>query len=137
MNLVNSQDIELIHRNPLHSNTAAYQAPLSMGFSRQEYWSGLPLPSPAFQYTNNEKSERGTKETVPFIIATKEYNICWISGIVFHFGSPHSHLEAQNHWGLTFLAHCYGRKYFISHYPKQSTDSMQSLLNYQWQFSQN
>ena len=26
--------------------TAAYQAPVSMGFSRQEYWSGLPLPSP-------------------------------------------------------------------------------------------
>ena len=27
--------------------TATYQAPLSMGFSRQEYWSGVPLPSPA------------------------------------------------------------------------------------------
>ena len=26
--------------------TAAYQAPQSMGFSRQEYWSGVPLPSP-------------------------------------------------------------------------------------------
>ena len=26
--------------------TAAYQGPLSMGFSRQEYWSGFPLPSP-------------------------------------------------------------------------------------------
>ena len=26
--------------------TAAYQAPLSMGFSRQDYWSGFPLPSP-------------------------------------------------------------------------------------------
>ena len=26
--------------------TWAYQAPPSMGFSRQEYWSGLPLPSP-------------------------------------------------------------------------------------------
>ena len=25
--------------------TAAYEAPLSMGFSRQEHWSGLPLPS--------------------------------------------------------------------------------------------
>ena len=24
----------------------AYQAPLSMGFSRQEYWSGLPIPFP-------------------------------------------------------------------------------------------
>ena len=29
--------------------TAAYQAPLSMGFSRQEYWSGAPLPSLAKQ----------------------------------------------------------------------------------------
>ena len=26
--------------------TEAHQAPLSLGFSRQEYWSGLPLPSP-------------------------------------------------------------------------------------------
>ena len=26
--------------------TAAYQAPLSMGFSRQEGWSGVPLPFP-------------------------------------------------------------------------------------------
>ena len=25
--------------------TVAHQAPLSMGFSRQEYWSGLPFPS--------------------------------------------------------------------------------------------
>ena len=34
--------------------TAAHQAPPSMGFSRQEYWSGVPLPSPvhlaALQY---------------------------------------------------------------------------------------
>ena len=26
--------------------TVAYQAPLSMEFSRQQYWSGLPLPAP-------------------------------------------------------------------------------------------
>ena len=26
--------------------TVAYQAPLSMEFSMQEYWSGLPFPSP-------------------------------------------------------------------------------------------
>ena len=26
--------------------TIAYQSPLSMGFSRQEYWNGLPFPSP-------------------------------------------------------------------------------------------
>ena len=29
--------------------TAAFQAPLSLGFSRQEYWSGVPLPSPEQQ----------------------------------------------------------------------------------------
>ena len=35
--------------------TAAHQAPLSMGFSRQEYWSGLPLPSPAHSKTRPSK----------------------------------------------------------------------------------
>ena len=34
--------------------TAAYQAPPSMGFSRQEYWSGVPLPSPDI-YTTVDK----------------------------------------------------------------------------------
>ena len=28
--------------------TVAHQAPLSMGFSRQEYWSGLPFPTPGY-----------------------------------------------------------------------------------------
>ena len=32
--------------------TAAYQAPLSMGFSKQEYWSGVPLPSPSGPITS-------------------------------------------------------------------------------------
>ena len=31
-------------RDPM--DCIAYQAPPSMGFSRQEYWSGLPFPSP-------------------------------------------------------------------------------------------
>ena len=30
--------------------TVAYQAPPSMGFSRQEYWIGLPFPSPGDAY---------------------------------------------------------------------------------------
>ena len=33
--------------------TAAHQAPPSMGFSRQEYWSGVPLPSPVNQLYSN------------------------------------------------------------------------------------
>ena len=32
--------------SPVHCVIVACYAPLSMGFSRQEYWSGLPFPSP-------------------------------------------------------------------------------------------
>ena len=35
---------------------AAYQAPPSMGFSRQEYWSGVPLPSPIFRLSDLKTS---------------------------------------------------------------------------------
>ena len=34
--------------------TAAHQAPLPMGFSRQEYWSGSPVPSPDIGLTNQK-----------------------------------------------------------------------------------
>ena len=37
--------------------TAAYQAPLSMGFARQEYWSGLPLPSPLDHGSDAQRGE--------------------------------------------------------------------------------
>ena len=35
--------------------TAAYQAPPSMGFFRQEYWSGVPLPSPSLWTSLQQK----------------------------------------------------------------------------------
>ena len=38
--------------------TAAYQAPPSMGFSRQEYWSGVPLPSLAVTKGLRQKNKR-------------------------------------------------------------------------------
>ena len=37
--------------------TVAYQTPLSMGFPRQEYWSGLPFPSPG-DFPNPEMEPR-------------------------------------------------------------------------------
>ena len=46
--------------------TAAYQAPPSMGFSRQEYWSGVPLPS-----LDNFNAEKPfDKIQHPFMITT-------------------------------------------------------------------
>ena len=35
--------------------TAAYQAPPSMGFSRQEYWSGVPSPSPIILHSERQE----------------------------------------------------------------------------------
>ena len=40
--------------------TAAYQAPPSMGFSRQEYWSGVPLPSPEDTIMGTIYKDRGS-----------------------------------------------------------------------------
>ena len=41
-------EVKLLSRVQLFATpwTVAHQAPPSMGFSRQEYWSGLPFPSP-------------------------------------------------------------------------------------------
>ena len=43
-------EVKLLSRVRLFATlwTVACQAPLSMGFSRQEYWSGLPCPSPGY-----------------------------------------------------------------------------------------
>ena len=41
--------------------TAAYLAPRSMGFSRQEYWSGVPLPSPFSMLILNKNAEPDLK----------------------------------------------------------------------------
>ena len=38
--------------------TAAYEAPPSMGFSRQEYWSGVPLPSPCHALGHSWEKEK-------------------------------------------------------------------------------
>jgi len=42
--------------------TAAYRAPVPMGFSRQEYWSGLPLPSLRMDLESIILSEISQKE---------------------------------------------------------------------------
>src|SRR5574337_236927 len=50
--------------------TAAHQAPLFLGFSRQEHWSGLPFPSPmhesekqSYSVMSNSSRAHGLKPT--------------------------------------------------------------------------
>ena len=53
--------VELLSRVRLLATpwTVTHQAPRSMGFSRQEYWSGLPFPSPG------DLSDPGIKPASP------------------------------------------------------------------------
>ena len=53
--------------------TAAHQAPPSMGFSRQEYWSGVPLPSPRKPYIMVK-----TKNYIEFTSFWKSYSCLYV-----------------------------------------------------------
>ena len=46
INKVKQSEVARSCPTPCDPMDAVYQAPLSLGFSRQEYWSGLPFPSP-------------------------------------------------------------------------------------------
>ena len=48
--------------------TAAYQAPPSIGFSMQEYWSGVPVPSPMTNLDSVIKSRDITLPTKVHIV---------------------------------------------------------------------
>ena len=53
-------------RLPATPWTAAHQAPLAVGFSRQESWSGLPLPSPAIRILQHYYVETSSSHSSSF-----------------------------------------------------------------------
>ena len=72
--------------------TAAYQAPLSMRFSRQEYWSGVPFPSP------------GTVLPLLLLSHFSRVRLCVTPQTAAHQAPRSLGLSRQEHWsGLPFL----------------------------------
>ena len=59
--------------------TVAYQAPLSMGFSGQEYWSGLPFPPPGALQT------QGWNLSLPRLLHCRRILYQGASGIIYSF----------------------------------------------------
>ena len=57
--------------------TTAHQAPPSMGFSRQEYWSGVPLPSPNIALPPTKKTEIVKALLIFALIVMKRYLFRW------------------------------------------------------------
>ena len=74
--------------------TTAYQAPPSMGFSRQEYWSGVPLPSPSqtivlYKWSSQQKASLPDTFTFPLWFPD---SAPWICGLIWAPGlceEPH------------------------------------------------
>ena len=51
--------------------TVAHQVPLSMGFSRQEYWSGLPSPPPG------DLSTQGSNLNLLYLLHWQAGSLAW------------------------------------------------------------
>ena len=87
--------------------TAAYQAPLSMGFSRQEYWSGVPLPSPSSSSSSYQFPENCLsfslftlcKVTLPEWAITNDLFILGYKNPVFQ-----PNVRQSSHWASVVLA---------------------------------
>ena len=74
--------------------TAAYQAPPPMGFPRQEYWSGTPLPSPNKNGSYNLYNEGLWKLSFAFYTSLPIIEID--KGIENDFKEPTAYLERFN-----------------------------------------
>ena len=72
--------------------TAAHQAPPSMGFSRQEYWSGVPLPSPkALLQTTNHHNRHDNSHKGHHLLSIHCVLGSEAVGHVLHGNSPNPH----------------------------------------------
>ena len=81
--------------------TAAYQAPLSMGFSRQEHWSGLPLPSLGRAEQSLTIGDRGQAELDSCLLLIASVLVpYWIQ-----FYSPSWKKPSSDVWVVAFLSH--------------------------------
>ena len=71
--------------------TAVHQAPPSMGFSRQEYWSGVPFPSPASNSDGCHKKQL-LETGSPNITNT----VCWEEQVKFIAYQVRNNLTLQS-----------------------------------------
>ena len=67
---------EVVSDSSRPQGLAAYQAPQSMGFSRQEYWSGLPLPSPLTVYIVYKKDNHPNLQHLVFLDVKEIVPVC-------------------------------------------------------------
>ena len=88
--------------------TAAFQAPPSMGFSRQEYWSGVPLPSP------------NAPNNIPSIPSQKNYD------------QPRQHIKKHRHYFANKVPSSQSYGFSSSHVWMWELDYKESWVQKNW-----
>ena len=71
--------------------TAAHQAPPPMGFSRQEYWSGVPLPSPTLRASQGDLERESISPCTPASSLLSRIHPPLPSLLPPHLASCHKH----------------------------------------------
>ena len=95
--------------DPIAHQTVAHQNTLSMVFSRQEFWSGLPVPSPQdFPYPGIKK----IKDQAKYFSTVVLYYFWWAKEIV----SQHLCLSFVNKVNLCWLYRLYQKSWLCSKY---------------------
>ena len=77
--------------------TAAHQAPPSMGFSRQEYWSGVPLPSPHYVLLNLKSTDFFFPPNLVFVTLSYGFGL-WTLSFLFLLCPSSFSLQRLQSW---------------------------------------
>ena len=73
--------------------TVASQAPLSMGFSRQEHWSGLPFPSPGDLPDPGIKPESPAFQADSLLTELQRNPLLWREGVTNCYHKTNSNIK--------------------------------------------
>jgi len=114
--------------------TAAYQAPPPMGFSGQQYWSGVPLPSPININILIHKREIIILTSSSVTQSCPSLHDCSIPGFPVHHQLPEL---AQTHvrWvddAIQYLILCHPLLFLPSIFPSIRVFCNQSVLSIRW-----
>ena len=83
--------------------TTAHQAPPPMGFSRQEYWSGVPLPSPKSSHTGVQKQAVWNKAISCLVLHDMDVNTRVHQTLPSRFNELFLLIRCWTFWGNFFL----------------------------------
>ena len=100
--------------------TAAYQAPPSTGFSGQEYWSGVLLPSPPTSAGSSKKQESSRKTSISALLTMPKPLTVWFT---INCGKLWKRWEYQTTWPASWETYMQVRKQQLELDMEQQTGS--------------